>query len=291
MLLSMTGYGRSTKNYQDKIIAIEIRALNSKHTDVRFKIPQNYREREVQFRKIVLDKAERGKMDLLIEVKSENGDDEYGLNRKLFMRYHRELKQLTEELDLPQNDIVQAIMRIPNVVSAAHESITSEEWAIVEDALNDALDKFTAFRHTEGQAMETDLSLRVNNIADLLQQLHPYEKERVVRLRQRLKQSLEEHLNKDKIDENRFEQEVLFYLEKMDVTEEKVRLEQHCKYFLEVLQKKNTQKGRKLSFISQEMGREINTLGAKAYSSEIQRIVVQMKDELEKVKEQVANCV
>ncbi|MEL7019982.1 MAG: DUF1732 domain-containing protein, partial [Bacteroidota bacterium] len=204
---------------------------------------------------------------------------------------HRELKQLTEELDLPQNDIVQAIMRIPNVVSAAHESITSEEWAIVEDALNDALDKFTAFRHTEGQAMETDLSLRVNNIADLLQQLHPYEKERVVRLRQRLKQSLEEHLNKDKIDENRFEQEVLFYLEKMDVTEEKVRLEQHCKYFLEVLQKKNTQKGRKLSFISQEMGREINTLGAKAYSSEIQRIVVQMKDELEKVKEQVANCV
>jgi len=291
MLLSMTGYGRATGNYQDKVIAIEVRALNSKHTDVRFKIPQSYREREANFRKIVLGKAERGKIDLLIEVKSDGGDDEYGLNRNLFKRYYRELKELTEELGIQQGDILQAVMRIPNVVSADQSTIDDAEWSVLEATLVSALDKFIAFRRTEGTAMETDLTLRANNIATLLQRLNPHEEERVVRLRQRLNQSLEEHLNKDKVDESRFEQEVLFYLEKMDVTEEKVRLEQHCKYFLEVLEKKNTQKGRKLSFISQEMGREINTLGAKAYSSEIQRVVVQMKDELEKIKEQVANCV
>ncbi|MFK7935266.1 MAG: YicC/YloC family endoribonuclease [Saprospiraceae bacterium] len=291
MLLSMTGYGRATGNFQDKVIAIEVRALNSKHTDVRFKIPQSYREREANFRKIALAKAERGKIDLLMEVKSEGGDDEYGLNRNLFKRYYYELKELTDELGVSQGDIIQAVMRIPNVVSAEHDSIPDEEWEVVENTLKAALDKFINFRHTEGAAMEKDLQMRANNIADLLKHLNPHEEERVVRLRQRLKQSLEDHINKDKIDESRFEQEVLFYLEKMDVTEEKVRLGQHCKYFLEVMSKNNTQKGRKLSFISQEMGREINTLGAKAYSSEIQRIVVQMKDELEKIKEQVANCV
>lgn len=291
MLLSMTGYGRSTGNFQEKVITIEVRALNSKHTDVRFKIPQSYREREVAYRKIVMEKAERGKIDLLVEVKSESGDDEYGLNSSLFKRYYRDLTALTDELGLPQDDILQAIMRIPNVVSADQNTIEDEEWAVIETTLRSALDKFTDFRHAEGAAMEADLQLRANNIMRLLQTLNPHEEERVTRLRQKLYQSLEDHLSKDNIDENRFEQELLFYLEKIDVTEEKVRLEQHCKYFLEVLAKKSTQKGRKLSFIGQEMGREINTLGAKAYSSDIQRIVVQMKDELEKIKEQVANCV
>lgn len=291
MLLSMTGYGRATGNFQEKVITIEVRALNSKHTDVRFKIPQSYREREVNFRKIVIEKAERGKIDLLVEVKSESGDDEYGLNRNLFKRYYHDLIELTQELGLPQDDILQAIMRIPNVMSAEQSTIDDQEWIVLENTLIAALDKFIKFRHTEGKAMENDLQLRANNIIELLQQLNPFEEERVTRLRQKLYQSLEDHLSKENIDENRFEQELLFYLEKIDVTEEKVRLEQHCKYFLEELNKKSTQKGRKLSFISQEMGREINTLGAKAYSSEIQRIVVQMKDELEKIKEQVANCV
>ena len=234
----MTGYGRATGNYQDKVINVEVRALNSKHTDVRFKIPQSYREREVNYRKIVMEKAERGKIDLLIELKSESGDDEYGLNRNLFKRYHRDLTELTQELGLPQNDILQAIMRIPNVVSAERGTIDDAEWEVVENTLRAALKKFSEFRRTEGAAMEVDLQLRASNIIRLQAQLDPHEEERVTRLRQKLRQSIDDHLSKDNIDENRFEQELLFYLEKIDVTEEKVRLEQHCKYFLEELNKK-----------------------------------------------------
>jgi len=187
--------------------------------------------------------------------------------------------------------MLQAILRIPNVVTSDAETIDEEEWKEVYKALELAMDKFQKYRATEGGAMEEDMNMRVDNIAALLQQLDPHEKERVERLRQRMYQNLEDYLGKDKVDENRFEQEILFYLEKIDITEEKVRLEQHCKYFKEELSKKQPLKGRKLSFISQEMGREINTMGAKAYSSDIQRLVVGMKDELEKIKEQVANSV
>jgi uncharacterized protein (TIGR00255 family) len=291
MLLSMTGYGRVKQTFGEKTISIEIRSLNSKYSDVRVKVPQNYKEKEVEIRKIVIDKVERGKIDLSLEVSSNEGGDDYGLNIALFKKYHHELSKLAKELHIPDGDMLQAILRLPNVVSSAAESIDEEEWSQVKDTLHKAIDKFQQYRSIEGEAMEQDMTLRVNNIASLLGQLAPFEQGRVTRLRQRLHQNLEEHLGKDKIDENRFEQEILFYLEKIDLTEEKVRLEQHCKYYLEELATEKSQKGRKLSFISQEMGREINTMGAKAYSSDIQRIVVGMKDELEKIKEQVANSV
>jgi len=291
MLLSMTGYGRLSKAFGEKTISVEIRSLNSKYTDVRIKMPQNYKEKEAVIRKTVIDRVERGKIDLTIEVASPEGGDEYGLNEALFKKYHRELSRLSEELQISGGDMLQAILRLPNVVASAAETIDEEEWSAVSNALSEALDKFQQFRETEGAAMEEDMTLRVNNITQLLEQLDPHEEERVTRLRQRLHTNLEEHLGKDKIDENRFEQEILFYLEKIDLTEEKVRLGQHCKYYLEELGKPYSQKGRKLSFISQEMGREINTMGAKAYSSDIQRLVVGMKDELEKIKEQVANSV
>ena len=184
-----------------------------------------------------------------------------------------------------------AILRLPNVVATDGEEIDEEEWEAVMKTLRNTLDNFEKFRLAEGKAMEEDMRVRVKVIQDNLNQLDPHETERVTRLRQRLQQNLEEYLGKEKIDENRFEQEILFYLEKIDITEEKVRLGQHCIYFLEELDKKFAQKGRKLSFITQEMGREINTLGAKANSSNIQKLVVGMKDELEKSKEQVANCV
>lgn len=242
-------------------------------------------------RKLITDEVKRGKIDISIDVKSMSGDDNYGLNKALFKKYYRELKELSDELELVNSDILQAIMRIPNVVATAEEAIDDEEWAALMEAVRKTLKNFTDFRKTEGQAMKDDLTLRTKNIMALLTTLDPFEKERVTRLRQRVYNTLEEHLGKDKIDENRFEQEILFYLEKIDVTEEKVRLEQHCNYFLEQLNSKAIIKGRKLSFISQEMGREINTLGAKAYSSDIQKIVVGMKDELEKIKEQVANSV
>ena len=291
MLLSMTGYGRATHTFKDKTITIEIRSLNSKFTDIRFKIPQNYKEKEGYLRKLITDTVKRGKIDLSIDVKSMSGDDDFGLNKALFKKYYSELKDLSDELALKNSDLLQAIMRIPNVVAAPEEAIEEEEWQALKEAVDMALKRFTNFRLTEGQAMKEDLKLRTHNILELLGQLNPHEEERVTRLRQRIYQTLEEHLGKDKIDENRFEQEILFYLEKIDVTEEKVRLEQHCNYFLEQLETKVSIKGRKLSFISQEMGREINTLGAKAYSSDIQKIVVGMKDELEKIKEQVANSV
>lgn len=291
MLLSMTGYGRVANAYEDKTITVEIRSLNSKFTDVRLKIPQNYKEKEAEIRKLMADKAERGKLDVNIDVSSHQGDEAYGLNKALFKKYYKELNSLAAELGMENENMLQAILKLPNVVATAENELSAEEWNAVTSTINDALSNFYNFRLTEGSAMEADLRIRIEKITELLSQLDPFEADRVQSLRQRLKQNLEEYVKKEKVDENRFEQEIIYYLEKIDITEEKVRLQQHCKYFIEVLDKKSTLKGRKLSFISQEMGREINTMGAKAYSSNIQRLVVGMKDELEKIKEQVANSV
>lgn len=291
MLLSMTGYGRATNSFRNKTIMVEIRSLNSKYSDLRIKIPQHYREHETVLRRMVTESTQRGKVELNIELKSLQGDEEFGLNKPLFRRYFEELSTMGKELGIQQGDLYQAILRIPNVVSSGLESIDEEEWKALLDTLNDALANFRKFRSSEGEAMEKDLKGRIDSILESLGQVSPHEIERVEKLRQRLHQNLADYLGKDNIDENRFEQEILFYLEKMDINEEKVRLEQHCRFFLEEMEKKAKTKGRKLSFISQEIGREINTLGAKAYSSDIQRLVVGMKDELEKIKEQVANIV
>ena len=291
MLLSMTGYGRATKTFGDRTITVEIRSLNSKFTDVRFKIPALYREKEIELRKLIVELVERGKIDLNIEIQSLSGDDEYSLNEALFRKYHQQLSRLTSELDIQHADLVQSILKIPNVIATHSTEVDEQEWKEVLTVVKDAVSNFTGFRATEGKAMAGDLQMRVEKIAALLEKVDPFEKERIGKLRARMQQNLQEFMGKENVDENRFEQEVLFYLEKIDITEEKVRLGQHCKYFLQQLGDESTQKGRKLSFISQEIGREINTLGAKGYSSEIQRIVVNMKDELEKIKEQVANLV
>ncbi|MEO1515958.1 MAG: YicC/YloC family endoribonuclease [Bacteroidota bacterium] len=290
MLLSMTGYGRATITMEDKTITAEIKSLNSKYSDIRFnKLPQNYKEKELELRKIISEKAQRGKLDLTLDIQSLSGEDGFALNRPLFERYCKELISISQSLDLPTGDMMQAVIRLPNVVSAASTSVEASEWKAVQQVVEEALGKFHQFRLTEGAAMEEDCQLRVNNILQLLQEVPPFEAQRIEKLRSRLSNLMDEYVGKDNIDANRFEQEVLYYMEKIDITEEKVRLEQHCQYFLEELAKKVELKGRKLSFISQEMGREINTLGSKANSSDIQRLVVRMKDELEKIKEQVAN--
>ncbi len=292
MLLSMTGYGRATNNFDSKTISAEVRSLNSKFTDMRLKIPSNFREKEHAIRRMVTERIERGKIDLTIEVKSVLGDDSYGLNIPLYSKYYRELAALADEMGASKDGLMQAILRIPNVVVAEEGEIDEKEWAAVLATLNDALQNFDNFRRSEGAAMEEDLRLRVTNIMAHLKDINPFEEGRITLLRNRLRQNLEEFMSKENIDENRFEQEVIFYLEKIDITEEKVRLEQHCNFFLEKLNDpKTNSKGRTLSFIGQEMGREINTLGAKAYSADIQRLVVGMKDELEKIKEMVANSV
>ncbi len=291
MLLSMTGYGRATKSFGSKKITLEIRSLNSKFTDVRFRIPGNYREKENDMRRIISDHAKRGKMDVNIDVESMDGDSEFSLNVPLFKKYYTELTKISGEMGAEPGDLMAAILRIPNVVGGNEGAMSKEEWKVLQETLQEALANFTDYRVTEGAVLEKDLHLRATNIQKALEQVDPFEVGRIERLRTRLKQNLEEFLGKENVDENRFEQEIIFYLEKIDITEEKVRLQQNCKYFLEELASKKTQKGRKLSFISQEIGREINTLGAKAYSADIQKLVVDMKDDLEKIKEQIANAV
>ncbi|MFM8448474.1 MAG: YicC/YloC family endoribonuclease [Haliscomenobacter sp.] len=290
MLLSMTGFGRVAGTFQNKTISIEIRSLNSKFTDMRIKAPMGYREKEHEIRRMLSDRLERGKIEFTLDIQNPQGELGSLINTELFKRYYYELESLSRELSIPTGDIIQSILRMPEVVSGAQQEIDAAEWEAVKQTMHAALVEFDRFRATEGQVIEGDMRLRIGIIQDKLQEIAPFESERIEKLRQRIYQNLEDYLGKDKIDESRFEQEILFYLEKMDISEEKLRLGQHCQYFLEELDIVNTQKGRKLSFIAQEIGREINTLGAKSYSSDIQKMVVIMKDELEKIKEQIANC-
>ncbi len=291
MLLSMTGFGRAIQSFDSKSITVELRSLNSKFTDVRLKIPQNYKEKEQEIKKIILDRAERGKVDVHIEIQAVTGAEQFSLNTPLFKKYIKEIKQLAKEDDIPLGDIIPAVLRLPNVVMPGIDDLDEKEWAVVLSTLQEALDSFTAFRKQEGNVLKTDMITRIHSIKANLEKIAPHEKDRIVKIKEKMMRSLEDFLGKKNVDKNRYEQEVLFYLEKIDINEEKVRLSQHCDYFLEQLGNDKIAKGRKLSFISQEIGREINTLGSKAYSSDIQRHVVNMKDELEKIKEQVANSV
>ncbi len=291
MLLSMTGFGRAKKSFPEKTISVEIKSLNSKFNDLRLKCPQNYREKEADIRKIIMDVANRGKIEVTLDVINMGGEEGLGLNEALFTAYYNKLSKLKNKLNIEGGDIIQTIMRLPNVMNGDENGVSPEEWKEITTVIDEALAKFSSFREEEGKVLFVELEGRINSIQSLLEKVDPYEKERIVTIRKRLQKNLEEYINKENIDENRFEQEVIFYLEKIDITEEKVRLSQHCKYFLEVLGGAPVPKGKKLNFISQEIGREINTLGAKAYSSNLQRVVVEMKDELEKIKEQVVNSV
>lgn len=287
----MTGFGRTSRTVGEKTITVEIRAVNSKGSDFRVKLPSGYRDREIQVRKWLQDDADRGKIDVSIEIRTPYGDDALQLNKPLFRQYYAQLRELAEELGAHQGDMIQAILRIPNVVHTGEAIENEEEWAEIESIFQEAFSAFIKFRQDEGAILRRDFEHRIGQILQYLQEVAPFEGARILRVRERLGQLVNSQLTRDQVDANRFEQELIFYLEKMDITEEKVRLEQHCRYFLEVLQGNELSKGRKLNFISQEIGREINTLGAKASDADIQRIVVAMKDELEKVKEQLANIV
>lgn len=287
----MTGFGQASNQFKDKKIQVEIKSLNGKTSDIRCKVPGSYKEKEIQLRKNLLDKAFRGKFDFNLTIESDKGDDEYGLNKALFKKYYRELMELKEELNIESGDIVQSILRIPNVVGAINEEVDEEEWEVVLKTSDEAIKALNNFRAEEGKAAERDLKEASTAISDLLEKIEPYEAGRIETLKERFRKNLEEFQTDEKVDRNRFEQEIIYYLEKLDINEEKVRLSQHCKYFNEVLNDGNPEIGKKLGFIAQEMGREINTLGAKANEKNIQQMVVSMKDALEKIKEQVANIV
>lgn len=290
MLLSMTGYGRGTQKIGEQSVVVEIKSLNSKYLDLKLRLPQGFNEKEIELRQLITAAVKRGKIDATLEIRAEGGSSGMTFNKDLFMAYYNELSQINTELNQTSGDLVQTIMRIPDVTAAGDSVIDDNTWTAIQSAMKEALIKFKSFRKSEGDVTETDFRLRVKNIRELLTQLAPHEAPRIERLRERFSQHLNELRLKSGFDQNRFEQEIVFYLEKFDLTEEKVRLEQHCDYFIQQLDDtKNDIKGKKLNFISQEMGREINTLGSKANSADIQRIVVQMKDELEKIKEQTSN--
>jgi uncharacterized protein (TIGR00255 family) len=289
MLLSMTGYGRAIGSFGDKSIVVELRSLNSKITDIKIRIPGEYRDKESEIRKLITDHAERGKVDINIDLQNSDGAAPVSLNEPLFKGYYFAISKLADELGLDKKDILTSIMRIPSVMGSQGNETDEEEWIVLRSIISDALDALKLFRKEEGKVIEQDLRLRIKIITDILDTVTPFEQERFVRMRERMRNNMEEVFGRENLDSNRFEQEVLYYLEKMDMSEEKIRLAQHCKYFLEQFDDSKLSAGRTLGFITQEMGREINTLGAKAYDANIQRYVVQMKDELEKIKEQIAN--
>ena len=285
----MTGFGHSKTEINGKIIRVEIKSLNARTTEIRCKLPNSYRDREMDLRKRVIDKLQRGKLDLTITLDGFSDEENAFINADAFRKYYRELNALRQELNITEGDILQSILRVPNVIGQNEELADDQEWLIVEKTVEEALVSINKFRIDEGLVLKQDLVERVKQIESHLKSIEPYEAVRLDRIKDKLKKNMEEFALKQNVDQNRYEQEILYYIEKLDINEEKVRLSQHCVYFIEELDHKDDQKGRKLSFIAQEIGREINTIGAKAQDSDIQQFVVMMKDELEKLKEQLAN--
>lgn len=291
MIQSMTGYGYATGKYGNKKIIAELKSLNSRYFDLRLNAPNEYKGKEIDLRNILSEELHRGKVALTINVENSDGEQLIHINLPLIKRYYSTLSELNQELGIPQGDILGTIMKIPGVIQDSIAQLPEEEWASCEKVVRSAAKKLTEFRINEGKALSDDMKSRIVKMMNLLDKIKVYEAERMEEMRKKIHDQLERFFEQDNIDENRFEQELIYYIEKYDITEEKVRLRQHCSYFLDVLMANNKVKGRKLDFIAQEIGREINTLGAKANHSEIQHIAVNLKDELEKIKEQIANVI
>ena len=288
MILSMTGYGKTVVTFGTKMINIEIRSVNGKQLDLSLRLPALYREKEPEIRSMVALAAERGKMELSITIELSSDNEDYVLNKPLAERYYHDLKQLATVIGEENCDFMPIIARLPDVFKATVPELNPDEWQAVCKGLSAALDKMNVCRNHEGEILCRDMTLHVNNILNYLSEIEPFEKERTESIRAKLRSSFVELENQVNFDENRFEQELIYYIEKLDITEEKIRLKKHCNYFFQTIDEP-VSSGKKLGFIAQEMGREINTLGSKANHFEIQRFVVLMKDELEKIKEQLLN--
>ena len=288
MIKSMTGFGKGETSLSNKKITVEIRSLNSKQLDMNVKLPTLYRTFEFDIRSRVAAAVVRGKADISVTVENTAVNTSATINKELFREYLRQMNDTLafSGVDAAYDAIVPVIMRMPEVVSTQAEEVSAEEQAALMQALDAALEQFNAFREQEGATLIADLLRRVDKIEELKAEVVPYEQSRCETIKNRIRENLSQ-LKVD-VDNNRLEQEMIFYIEKLDITEEKVRLSNHCRYFREVAANEDAA-GRKLGFIAQEMGREINTLGSKANESNIQILVVKMKDELEKIKEQVLN--
>lgn len=286
----MTGYGKAIAELPDKKVIIEIKSLNSKALDLSTRIAPVYREKEMVIRNEISRVLERGKIDLSMWVeKKETAEAATQINRALLEGYYKQIADISEKLEIPvPADWFATLLRLPDVMTKQEaQELGEEEWATVQAALNDAIAQLTDFRRQEGKALEKKFNEKIENIRQLLAEVVPYEKERVERIREKITEALEKTIAVD-YDKNRLEQELIYYIEKLDINEEKQRLTNHLKYFVNTMAGDGGQ-GKKLGFIAQEMGREINTLGSKSNHAEMQKIVVQMKDELEQIKEQVLN--
>ncbi len=287
----MTGYGKAVATYKEKKIHVEVRALNSKTFDCQTRIAPIYREREIEIRRMIQASVVRGKIDFSIWIESDTTDDVPTINMALVRNYHAQLKAMQQEMggEVTPSEMMQMILRMPDVMSHDETTeLTDEEWAAAQTAINEALNNLHDFRAQEGAALRKKFEEKLDNIARLAKEIEPWEQSRVEKIRTRIVESLRE-LPDVEYDQNRLEQELIYYIEKLDISEEKQRLANHLKYFRETMDEPQSQ-GKKLGFIAQEMGREINTTGSKSNQAEMQNIVVQMKDELEQIKEQVLNA-
>ena len=290
MIKSMTGFGKAVTELPDKTITVEIKSLNGKQSDVYLRLPNLYREKESEIRNIIINSLKRGKIECVITIESFNGEQTAVINKEAVKRYYKQLLEIRDELKIQNTEpLVQAILRLPESLKTEKEELNEEEWEELKSALLQSIKQLENFRQQEGTILEKDIVNRIGNIEKLLTQLDTFENTRIERIRERLKNNLLEFFDSDAVDKNRFEQELIYYIEKSDINEEKVRLKNHCNYFMQVTKEDNT--GKKLGFICQEIGREINTIGSKANDFEIQKIVVLMKDELEKIKEQLMNVI
>ncbi len=290
MILSMTGYGKSVRTYGEKKINVEIKSLNSKNLDLSTRIAPLYREKEMEIRQLVAQQLERGKIDFAIWIEKDAAIDASAINGTLVGNYYQQIKQIAQQSHIPEpTDWFGTLLSLPDVTAKTeNEQLEREEWAAAEQAIHEALSHLIAFRQQEGRALQQKFNEKVDNIEQLLLSIEPYEKSRVEKIRQNIVKGLEQIPGVD-YDQNRLEQELIYYIEKLDISEEKQRLTNHLRYFRETMREEGHGVGKKLGFIAQEMGREINTTGSKSNQAEMQNIVVKMKDELEQIKEQVLN--
>lgn len=284
-LYSMTGFGKSVAQWPGKKVTIEIKGLNSKQTDINLRVSSEFRSKEGDIRQLLSEALQRGKVDCTIFSEVTGLESAPQINEELATGYMNQLKRLAEKTGA-DGDIIGAVMRLPDVMQSSEDEMTDEQWQRLKKLLDDTIEKMQGFRADEGGRLGKDLALRVENIGKGLAKVDQFEDERKLRVKERLQNSLKQL--EVEADQDRFEQELIYYLEKFDVTEEKVRLAAHLEYFNELMEKGGVV-GKKLGFVSQEMGREINTLGSKANHAGLQKVVVDMKDELEKIKEQVLN--
>lgn len=288
MTHSMTGYGKAVAELPNKKVTIEIRSLNSKQFDLYTRVPVIYRVKEIELRNSISQLLERGKVDLTINVEQFAKDVSSRIDYNVINQYKKDIEQWANDMNVSvPDDWFSVLLRLPDVMKQETEELDDEEWNIIKATINKAVESLIVFREQEGKMLENVLIEKISNIRNLLSDIAPFEGERIEKVRSRILEELN-NLGGIEYDKNRFEQEIIYYLEKLDINEEKTRLSHHLNYFEEIL-KENKSQGKKLGFITQEIGREINTLGSKSNQSGMQRIVVQMKDELEQIKEQVLN--